>query len=124
MTATATLYQYARCSTCRKAVKCLSEQGVQPEVWDVFAEPIPLGTLQDLWARSGVPLRSLFNTSGRSYREGGFKEKLATMSDEDALAALAADGKLVKRPILDVGGRVLIGFRAPEYVALFAELQA
>ena len=121
---TATLYQYARCSTCRKAVKWLAEEGVQPDLWDVFAEPIPLGTLRDLWARADVPLRSLFNTSGRSYREGGFKEKLATMSDEDALAALAVDGKLVKLPILDVGGRVLIGFKAPEYTALFAELEA
>ena len=41
---------------------------------------------------------------------GNFKEKLATMSDGDAFAALAADGKLIKRPLVIGDGVALIGF--------------
>ena len=34
---------------------------------------------------------------------------------EEALDALAADGMLIKRPILDTGDQVLVGFRAENY---------
>ena len=63
--------------------------------------------LKDLWKRSGLPVRKFFNTSGNSYRNGGFKAKLETMNDSQAIAALAADGMLIKRPILDAGDSVL-----------------
>lgn len=111
----ATLYHYPRCSTCRKAIKWLDSRGFSPELRDLVAEPPDAGTLRDLWQRSGEPLRKLFNTSGESYRAGGFKDRLATMSDEDALTALAADGKLVKRPLVDLGDRVLVGFREADW---------
>ena len=73
--------------------------------------------LKKLWKTSGLPLRKLFNTSGQSYRQGGFKQKLETMSDDEALAALAADGKLIKRPLLDAGNTVLVGFKEADYEA-------
>ena len=114
-----TIYQYARCGTCRKALKWLDGRGVTYMAHDLVGEPIDGETLRDLWQRSGRPLKAFFNTSGKSYREGGFKERLAEMSDAEMLAALADDGKLVKRPILDVGDKVLVGFREPEYVSTF-----
>ncbi len=110
-----TIYQYPKCGTCRKALKWLDARSATYVAHDLVATPIPLETLRDLWRRADVPIRKLFNTSGQSYRQGGFKEKLATMSDEEALAALAADGKLVKRPVLDTGDRVLVGFREDDY---------
>ena len=64
---------------------------------------------------SGQPLKKLFNTSGQSYRNGGFKEKLPAMSDDEAFGALAADGKLIKRPLLIDDGLVLVGFREPDW---------
>ena len=65
-----------------------------------------------------VRIKRFFNTSGVSYRSGGWKEKLPELSPEDAYAALAADGKLIKRPILDDGTDVLVGFREAEYNTL------
>ena len=55
------------------------------------------------------------NTSGESYRAGNFKDRLATMTDAQALAALAADGKLIKRPLVVGDGLALIGFREDEW---------
>jgi arsenate reductase len=98
-------------------MKWLDARGVRYAAHDMVAAPIPAETLRDLWRRSGLPLRSFFNISGESYRAGGFKDR--TLSDDDAIAALAADGKLVKRPILEHDGRVLVGFREADYEALF-----
>ena len=109
------LYQYPKCSTCRKAVKWLEQKGVPFEAADLVAQPLPAAKLEDLHARSGLPLARFFNTSGESYRAGGFKDRLKTMTDAEALQALAADGKLVKRPILDTGSAVLVGFDEAAY---------
>jgi arsenate reductase len=110
-----TVYQYPKCGTCRKALKWLDARKIAYDAHDLVAHPLPQGTLRDLWKRSGAPLARFFNTSGESYRAGNFKERLGTMSEADALAALAADGKLVKRPIVDAGKHVLVGFDEAAY---------
>ncbi len=104
-------FQYPGCSTCRRAAKLLKELGLHVESIDLVAAPPSVETLRDLHARSGLPLKKFFNVSGVSYRSGGFKDRLPTMSEDDQRAALAADGKLIKRPILDTGAGVLVGFR-------------
>lgn len=114
-----TVYQYPRCSTCRKALKWLEARGVAHETVDLVAEPPDATTLRALWERSGLPVARFFNTSGQSYRAGGFKDLLPKMSDDEALAALAADGKLVKRPLVDGGDFTLVGFREPDWAARF-----
>lgn len=114
-----TVYQYPKCGTSRKALAWLDAQGVEYKSINLVEKPPSKSKLKDLWKRSGEPIRKLFNTSGESYRSGGFKEKLATMSESDALVALAADGKLIKRPIVDLGDKVLIGFKQEAYEAAF-----
>jgi arsenate reductase len=109
------VWQYPKCSTCRKALKWLTEHAVAFDATDIVLEPPPAAKLRDLWKRSGLPIARFFNTSGESYRAGGFKEKLKTMSDAEALAALAADGKLIKRPLVDAGEAVLVGFDEAAY---------
>jgi arsenate reductase len=106
------VYQYPKCSTCRKALSWLDDRGIEYTKSDLVADPISTKALADLHRRSGLPIGRLFNTSGESYRAGGFKDRLAAMSEAEALRALAADGKLVKRPIIDAGDRVFVGFDA------------
>jgi arsenate reductase len=113
------VYQYPKCSTCRKALKWLDQRGIAYAASDLVAQPIRLAKLQDLHRRSGLPLTRFFNTSGESYRVGGFKDRLESMSEAEALAALAADGKLVKRPIIDAGASVLVGFDEAAYAEAF-----
>lgn len=109
------VYQYPNCSTCRKAVKFLREAGIAFELQDIVNDPPSKAQLKKAHALSGQPLKKLFNTSGQSYRNGGFKEKLPAMSDDEAFGALAADGKLIKRPLLIDDGLVLVGFREPDW---------
>ena len=115
-----TVYHYAGCSTCRKARKFLDSNGLDVTLVDLKASPPTVDILTDLHAVSGLPVKRFFNTSGQSYRGGGFKDRLPSMSDAQAHEALAADGMLVKRPILSVrdaqGNRtVLVGFKEPAW---------
>lgn len=114
-----TVYAYVHCGTCKKALRWLDSRGVQYTTRDLVAEPVDAATLRDLWRRSGQPLRRFFNTHGQSYRDGDFKARLAEMSDEEQIAALAGDGKLVKRPIVDTGDRVLVGFHESGFTDTF-----
>jgi len=109
------VYQYSKCSTCRKALKWLESHGVEVEAIDITEKPPSKTALKRHWKASGLPLKKLFNTSGQSYRKGGFKDRLPAMSDDEQLAALAADGKLIKRPIVVAGDTVLVGFSAERY---------
>jgi arsenate reductase (glutaredoxin) len=108
-------YHYPKCSTCRKARGWLDEHDVEYAQSDLVATPIPLTKLRDLHKRSGLPLAKFFNTSGESYRAGNFKERSKQLSEQELLQALSQDGKLVKRPILDGGTFVLVGFDANAY---------
>ena len=110
-----TVYHYPACSTCKKALRWLETHGVAHERVHIVESPPPVATLRQAQQWSGLPIAKLFNTSGVSYRAGDFKTRLPGMSDAQAFAALAADGKLIKRPLLVGDGFALVGFREAEY---------
>ena len=112
------VYHYKGCSTCGRARKFLEGQGVEAVLIDLKQTPPDASRLAALHAASGLPVKRFFNTSGQSYRGGGFKDKLPGMTDAEAHAALAADGMLIKRPLLVVEDRVVeVGFREPQWRA-------
>ena len=109
----ATLFlQYPACSTCQKALAWLDAHDIAYEVRDIKEQNPTEEELRAWQAKSGLPLRRFFNTSGMKYRELGIKAKLdAGMTDEEAYALLATDGMLVKRPIIVTDNAVLTGFK-------------
>jgi arsenate reductase len=111
------VYQYPQCSTCKKALKWLNERGVEFESIDIVKQPPSKAELRAVLRGAGVPLKKLFNTSGVSYREGRFGERLATMTEAEALDALGKDGKLIKRPLVLGKGVALVGFDEAAYRA-------
>ena len=112
----ATFFQYATCSTCRKAKSWLTAEGVAFEDRPIVERAPTVDELRSLWKRSGLPLKRFFNTSGQSYRALD-REVLERADDEGKLKLLAADGKLIKRPILDAGQTVLVDFDAEEWTS-------
>ena len=112
------VYHYPRCSTCKKALAFLREKGIPFEEVDISVTPPSRDELRAMIERRGG-IRALFNTSGQRYREGGLSEKVAHMSVEEAVEALAQDGMLVKRPFVLAGEHGLVGFK-PEQWALLA----
>lgn len=63
-------------------------------------------------------LKKLFNTSGQDYRGLGMKDKLPTMSTEEALELLASNGNLIKRPFLIDSNKGTTGFKEDVWEAL------
>lgn len=106
-----TIFHYSNCSTCVRARKWLTAHDLEHRDQDLVKTPPTAEQLRSLWTRSGLPLKKFFNTAGQSYRSGGWKDRYAALSDDERLDALAADGKLIKRPILDAGDTVLVGFK-------------
>jgi len=112
------LYSYARCSTCRKAISWLNERGLRPEPVDITAQPPSREELHEALRQLGR--HRLFNTSGQSYRSLG-AGTVKAMDDDQAIEALARDGRLIKRPFLiSDDGRILTGFKPAEWEALLA----
>lgn len=104
------VYHYPGCSTCKKALAWLSANAIDFEAIDIVKQPPASAALERAAKLAGVPTKKLFNVAGESYRAGHYKDKLATMTDAQAFAALAADGKLIKRPLALGKGIALIGF--------------
>lgn len=108
-------FYYPKCGTCRKAKAYLDSRGISYTERLLVEAPPTAEELTDYYHRSGLPLKKFFNTSGQSYRGGGFKDKLPSMTEAEQIAALAADGMLVKRPILADDAFVLVGFHESEW---------
>lgn len=109
------VWEYEKCSTCRKALAFLSKAGVAYERLAIVESPPSPGELEAMLAHQGGELRRLFNTSGLLYREMGLGAKLKTMPPREAVALLSRHGKLVKRPFALGKGFGLLGFDEKEW---------
>lgn len=109
------VYAYDKCGTCKKAFKWLEAQGVSYEKKSIVDAPPSADELRRIQSLAQIETRKLFNTSGQSYRNGGWKAKLEHMSDDEAHTALAADGKLIKRPLVVGEDFALVGFKEEAY---------
>lgn len=104
--------EYPKCSTCKKAKAWLDEHGVEYIDRDIVLDNPTADELATWIARSGLPVRRFFNSSGMKYRELGLKARLdAGMTDRECYELLATDGMLVKRPLLVGDDFVIPGFR-------------
>ena len=107
--------EYPPCSTCKKAKQYLLDRGIAFESRHIKEQNPSYEELRDWVARSGLPLKRFFNTSGTLYQSLHLKDRLPEMSEEKQLRLLATDGMLVKRPILVRDDLVLVGFRPKEW---------
>ena len=111
---------YRKCNTCQKALKWLEEHNVEFDERPIVEENPTYEELKIWYAKSGMPLKKLFNTSGLLYKDMGLKDKLPTMSEDEQLKLLATNGMLVKRPLVVGDDFVLTGFREKEWEEHFA----
>ena len=109
------LYGYNRWSTVKKAKAWLSDNGIEFEEVDVVQNTPSREELEEMYKRSGLEIKKFFNTSGKKYRELNLKDVVKVESDDKLLDILASDGMLIKRPILDTGKDVLVGFKEAEW---------
>ena len=78
---------------------------------DIKSDNPAASELKEWHAKSGLPLKKFFNTSGLKYKELELSKKLPGMSDDEQYEILASDGMLVKRPILVGEEFAVTGFK-------------
>ena len=104
------VYTYAKCSTCRKAVKFLRDHHVEFKELSIRETPPSRDELKAMLKARDGNLRALFNTSGLDYKAQGLSAKLPEMTENDALTMLSHNGNLVKRPFAISNAVHLLGF--------------
>ena len=108
---------YPKCTTSQKGKKFLDERGAVYVERHIKDNNPTQEELREWHARSGLPLKKFFNTSGLQYRALELTKKLPTMPEDEQFALLASDGMLVKRPLLIGEDFVLTGFKQADWEA-------
>ncbi len=106
---------YRKCSTCVKARKFLEIKGVKFQDISIVDNIPTVEDLKNYLKLSELPLKKFFNTSGNVYKELKLKDVLPTATEEEMLNLLASNGMLIKRPLLVLKDRVLVGFKEEEW---------
>ena len=109
-----TIYGIKNCDTMKKARAWLDKKGVAYDFHDYKAAGIDRARLEG-WARK-VGWEVLLNRGGTTFRKlpDGDKEGL---TESKAIALMVAQPSMIKRPVLECGGKLLVGFKPEQYEA-------
>jgi Spx/MgsR family transcriptional regulator len=111
-----TIYGIKSCSTCRDARKWLEAREVDYTFHDLREDGLDIQTLER-WLDS-VDWQTLMNKSSLTWRKLPEVDR-NDMTRDRALAAMIEHPTLVKRPVMERGAQVTVGFSARQYEALF-----
>ena len=113
-----TIYGIKNCDTMKKARAWLDQHSVTYDFHDYKSAGIARGALEG-WSRA-VGWESLLNRSGRTFRALPPKDQEG-LSEKKALALMAAQPSMIKRPVLDIGGKLVVGFKPEQYEKAFGK---
>ncbi|MBF0611608.1 MAG: arsenate reductase (glutaredoxin) [Magnetococcales bacterium] len=108
-----TIWHNPRCSKSRQGLKLLEDAGVTPQVVSYLDTPPSAQELDRVLTTLGFEPRQLMRTKEPLYRELGLDN--TQLGRQELLLAMAANPKLIERPIVLKGNRVALG-RPPEKV--------
>jgi arsenate reductase len=117
MTALVAIYGIKACDTMKKARDWLDGHGIAYAFHDYKVAGIDRATLQG-WAGK-VGWETLLNRNGTTFRSLPDADKTG-LDEAKAIALMLAQPSMIKRPVLDVGGALTVGFRPDGYTAVFA----
>ncbi len=115
---TITLYGIKTCDTMQKARKWLDAQGVAYVFHDYKVEAVTRAALE-AWVKA-LGWEVVLNRAGTTFRALPDAEK-ENLTAKKAIALMLAQPSMIKRPILDQGGRFTAGFKPDIYAGLFAK---
>ncbi len=106
-----TIYGIKNCDTMKKARIWLDARGIAYAFHDYKTAGIERGMLEN-WVQLGW--ETLLNRAGTTFRKLPDRDKEG-ITRERALALLLQHPSMIKRPVLDAGGRLLVGFKPEQY---------
>ena len=113
-----TLYGIPNCSTVKKARAWLDSHA-QPVTFHDFKKAGLTRADVERWLEQ-QPLSVLINRKGTTWRALDEAQKAAADERDSAIELMLARPSLIKRPVLEHGGRVLVGFDETVYTGVFA----
>ena len=112
---TVRIYGIKNCDTMQKAFAWLDSHKVPYEFHDYKKAGVPPGKLQEWAAKAGW--EKLVNSRGPTWRKIPDAEK-AGLNQAKALALLEKNPSAIKRPIVEAGARLAVGFDTAEFAKL------
>ena len=112
---TARLYGIKNCDTMKKAWTWLDQHGVAYEFHDYKTSGIDHATLTGWVATLGWEV--LLNRSGTTFKKLPDADKQG-LDEAKAVALMLAQPSMIKRPVLSIDGRLLVGFKPDTYAGL------
>jgi arsenate reductase len=111
-----TIYGIKNCDTMKKARVWLDENGVAYTFHDYKTEGVDKAMLER-WAGQ-VGWETLLNRAGTTFRKLPEAQR-ENVTEKKALALMIEQPSMIKRPVLDVGGKLLVGFKPDIYAKHF-----
>ena len=108
------MYGIKNCDTIKKARTWLEDRGIGYDFHDYKASGIDRSRLQSWVDAIGWDL--LLNRAGTTFRKLPDADR-ADLDAAKAIALMEAQPSMIKRPVLDVGGELLVGFKSDSYQA-------
>ena len=114
-----TIYGIKNCDTMKKARRYLDDNNIDYTFHDYRADGVPESDAKSWIKELGTD--ALINRRGTSWRKlpDAIKENL---DDNRALTLMCKNPAVIKRPLLDLGDRRILGFKRSEYDALFGQI--
>ncbi|GHC24467.1 Spx/MgsR family RNA polymerase-binding regulatory protein [Aidingimonas halophila] len=107
-----TLYVIKSCDTCRRARKALDSLGLEYHLHDLRGDGLTASML-DTWL-SHVPALDMLNKRSTTWRSLDEHSK-ASIDTDSARQLMLEHPTLIKRPLLDTGDTIMIGYRDGDY---------
>ncbi|MBX3562729.1 MAG: ArsC family reductase [Sphingomonas sp.] len=113
-----TMYGIKNCDTIKKARAWLEAKGVAYDFHDYKTAGIDEGLLRS-WAKE-LGWEKLLNRTGTTFRKLPEADREGLDADK-AVALMLAQPSMIKRPVLDIGDKRLLGFKPEAYQAAFGK---
>jgi arsenate reductase len=113
---TTTIYGIKACDTMKKARTWLDEHGVQYQFHDYKVSGIDREHLEAWCKQAGW--ETVLNRAGTTFRKLP-DDKKVDLNERKAIALMLEQPSMIKRPVLEKGARLLIGFKPADYQVAF-----
>ena len=110
------IYGIRNCDTMKKARAFLDGKGVAYDFHDYKSQGVSAAKLKG-WAKE-VGWEKLLNRAGTTFKKLPDADR-ENVTEKKAIALMLAQPSMIKRPVLDVGGKLTVGFKPDEWAKVF-----
>ncbi len=111
------IYGIKNCNIVKKALDWLKENHIDFEFHDFKKEGIAVEKLQDWGTKVGY--EKLLNKQGLTWKQLDAETKASITGEKEALQLLHDKNSMIKRPVLEINGKIVLGFDEKTYQMLF-----